>query len=96
MKKRKTKIELAGSIDFQVKWREKVAWEYKDKLLQERFCRLLCASLINEGTTTLHGIARIEEVYRVIEIMKVLAPQLNGRTKIPSSSPLQNNLNWKI
>lgn len=31
---------------------------------------LLCASLINRGKTTLHGISRIEEVYRVIEIME--------------------------
>ncbi|MCX6747920.1 MAG: UDP-N-acetylglucosamine 1-carboxyvinyltransferase [Candidatus Nomurabacteria bacterium] len=31
---------------------------------------LLCASLLNRGTTTLNGIARIEEVYRVIEILE--------------------------
>ncbi|MEK7190566.1 MAG: UDP-N-acetylglucosamine 1-carboxyvinyltransferase [Patescibacteria group bacterium] len=31
---------------------------------------LLCASLLNSGITTLHGIARIEEVYRVIEILE--------------------------
>lgn len=31
---------------------------------------LLCASLLNKGTTTLHGIPRIEEVFRFIEIFK--------------------------
>jgi UDP-N-acetylglucosamine 1-carboxyvinyltransferase len=31
---------------------------------------LLCASLLNKGKTTLHGISRIEEVYRVIEILE--------------------------
>ncbi|MFA5095195.1 MAG: UDP-N-acetylglucosamine 1-carboxyvinyltransferase [Candidatus Paceibacterota bacterium] len=31
---------------------------------------LLCASLLNKGTTTLHGIACIEETHRVIEILK--------------------------
>ncbi|MBI2631178.1 UDP-N-acetylglucosamine 1-carboxyvinyltransferase [Candidatus Nomurabacteria bacterium] len=31
---------------------------------------LLCASLLNQGKTILHGIARIEEVYRIIEIME--------------------------
>src|SRR3989344_8134405 len=31
---------------------------------------LLCASLLNRGITVLHGIARIEEVYRIIEIME--------------------------
>ena len=31
---------------------------------------LLCASLLNKGITTLHGIAHIEEVNRVIEILE--------------------------
>jgi len=31
---------------------------------------LLCASLLNRGKTTLHGISRIEEVYRIIEVLE--------------------------
>ena len=31
---------------------------------------LLCASLLNKGTTTLHHLAHIEEVYRIIEVLK--------------------------
>src|SRR3989338_9188771 len=31
---------------------------------------LLCASLLNKGKTTLHGISKIEEVFRVIEILE--------------------------
>src|SRR6185503_14919612 len=31
---------------------------------------LLCASLLNRGKTILHGISRIEEVFRVIEVME--------------------------
>ncbi len=31
---------------------------------------LLCASILNQDKTILHGIARIEEVYRIIEIME--------------------------
>ena len=31
---------------------------------------LLCASLLNKGKTTLHGISRIEEVYRIIEVLE--------------------------
>jgi len=33
---------------------------------------LLCASLLNAGKTTLHGISKIEEVYRLIEILESL------------------------
>ncbi len=31
---------------------------------------LLCASLLNRGTTTLHRVPRIEEVHRIIEVME--------------------------
>jgi UDP-N-acetylglucosamine 1-carboxyvinyltransferase len=31
---------------------------------------LLCASLLNDGTTTLRGIARIEEVNRIVEVLR--------------------------
>ena len=31
---------------------------------------LLCASMLNKGKTTLHGISRIEEVYRIIEVLQ--------------------------
>ncbi len=37
---------------------------------------LLCASLVNQGTTILHGIARIEEVYRIIEILEALGAKV--------------------
>ena len=29
---------------------------------------LLCASLLNKGTTTIHHLAHIEEVYRILEV----------------------------
>ncbi|MBO7718057.1 UDP-N-acetylglucosamine 1-carboxyvinyltransferase [Candidatus Saccharibacteria bacterium] len=31
---------------------------------------LLCASLLNDGKTTLHRVARIEEVFRIIEVLE--------------------------
>ena len=31
---------------------------------------LLCASLLNEGRTVLRGLAKIEEVYRIIEVLE--------------------------
>lgn len=37
---------------------------------------LLCAALINQGQTTLHGISRIEEVYRMIEILESLGVKI--------------------
>lgn len=37
---------------------------------------LLCAALLNKGTTTLHGIPHIEEVYRFLEIFESLGIQV--------------------
>lgn len=33
---------------------------------------LLCASLLNRGTTTLHNVAQIEEVFRMLEVLESL------------------------
>src|SRR5437660_1337903 len=47
--------QLSGSIDVKSSKNAAVA--------------LLCASLLNDGTTTLRGIARIEEVHRILEVL---------------------------
>ena len=70
MKSKKTKIELAGSIDFQVNGGKKLHGSIKTNFSKNGSVGLLCASLLNKGITTLHGIARIEEVNRVIEILE--------------------------
>jgi UDP-N-acetylglucosamine 1-carboxyvinyltransferase len=71
MKKiKKTKIELASSIDFQVSGGKKLHGTIKTNFSKNGSVGLLCASLLNKGITTLHGIARIEEVNRVIEILE--------------------------
>ncbi len=40
---------------------------------------LLCASLLNKGTSTLHGIPRIEEVFRFIEIFKSIGVSIEWK-----------------
>ncbi|MEK9181437.1 MAG: UDP-N-acetylglucosamine 1-carboxyvinyltransferase [Patescibacteria group bacterium] len=59
---------------------------------------LLCASLINRGKTTLHGISRIEEVYRVIEVMESIGVKVTWIGKqsveiIPPKKFKMENLN---
>ena len=48
--------QLSGSIDVKSSKNAAVA--------------LLCASLLNDGTTTLRGVARIEEVNRIVEVLR--------------------------
>lgn len=38
---------------------------------------LLCAALLNRGRTTLRGIARIEEVHRIVEVLRSIGVEVN-------------------
>jgi len=69
MKKIKIKNKYT-SIDFQVAGGKKLHGEIITSFSKNGSVGLLCASLLNKGTTTLHGIARIEEVNRVVEILE--------------------------
>ncbi len=63
-------ISINDSIDFEVRGGKKLNGTIKTNFSKNGSVGLLCASLLNSGVTTLHGIARIEEVYRVIEILE--------------------------
>lgn len=63
-------VSLNDSIDFEVRGGKKLSGTIKTNFSKNGSVGLLCASLLNSGVTTLHGIARIEEVYRVIEILE--------------------------
>ncbi len=63
-------VSINDSIDFKVNGGKKLSGTIKTNFSKNGSVGLLCASLLNSGTTTLHGIARIEEVYRVIEILE--------------------------
>ncbi len=63
-------FSINGSIDFEVRGGKKLSGSIDTNFSKNGSVGLLCASLVNQGTTTLHGIARIEEVYRVIEILE--------------------------
>lgn len=63
-------VTINSSIDFQITGGKKLHGSIKTNFSKNGSVGLLCASLLNRGTTTLHGIARIEEVYRVLEILE--------------------------
>lgn len=63
-------VSINDSIDFKVNGGKKLSGSIKTNFSKNGSVGLLCASLLNKGTTTLHGIARIEEVNRVIEILE--------------------------
>ena len=63
-------VSISDSIDFEVTGGRKLHGSIKTNFSKNGSVGLLCASLVNRGVTTLHGIARIEETYRVIEILQ--------------------------
>jgi UDP-N-acetylglucosamine 1-carboxyvinyltransferase len=60
------------SIDFRVFGGKKLKGSIKTNFSKNGAMGLLCASLLNKGVTTLHGIPRIEEVSRMLEIFEEL------------------------
>jgi UDP-N-acetylglucosamine 1-carboxyvinyltransferase len=66
-----------NSIDFQITGGKKLSGTIATGYSKNGSVGLLCASLLNRGTTLLKGVARIEEVYRVIEIMESIGVKVS-------------------
>lgn len=63
-------VTLSESLDFEIKGGKKVSGSITTNFSKNGSVVLLCASLLNKNKTTLRGVSRIEEVYRLIEIME--------------------------
>ena len=87
-------VSINDSIDFQVNGGKKLSGTIKTNFSKNGSVGLLCASLLNKSTTTLHGIARIEEVYRVIEILESIDVQIKWQDQntVVISPPKKFNL----
>ena len=59
-----------GAINLQVEGGFELRGEVTLKTSKNAAVALLCASLLNKGTTRLKSVARIEEVYRLIEVLQ--------------------------
>ncbi|MEK7471308.1 MAG: UDP-N-acetylglucosamine 1-carboxyvinyltransferase [Patescibacteria group bacterium] len=88
------KLQRNDSIDFQVNGGKKLSGTIKTNFSKNGSVGLLCASLLNKGTTTLHGIARIEEVNRVIEILESIGVKIKWQDQntVIITPPKQFNL----
>ena len=91
---KKEKMHSNNSIDFEIKGGKKLSGTIKTNFSKNGSVGLLCASLLNKGTTTIHGMARIEEVYRVIEILESIGVQIKwlDQNAVIITPPKQFNL----
>jgi UDP-N-acetylglucosamine 1-carboxyvinyltransferase len=58
------------SLNFEIKGGKELSGEIKVNTAKNSAVALLCASLINKGKTILRKVPRIEEVFRVIEVLE--------------------------
>lgn len=62
-------LNKSGKVNFSVVGGDKLRGEIDVKTSKNAAVGLLCAALLNRGKTTLHRVARIEEVNRIIEVL---------------------------
>lgn len=62
-------LNQSGNLNFRVEGGHQLSGSITINTSKNAAVALLCASLLNRGTTTLRRVARIEEVNRIIEVM---------------------------
>ena len=63
-------LNQSGKINFRINGGKELSGEIEIKTSKNAAVGLLCASLLNKGTTIIRRVARIEEVYRIIEVLQ--------------------------
>ena len=64
------RINTSGKANFRINGGKQLHGTIEVKTSKNAAVGLLCASLLNKGKTTLRRVARIEEVYRIIEVLE--------------------------
>lgn len=65
-----------GTMNVRVQGGKKLRGTIETNTSKNGAVGLLCASLLNRGTTTLHRMPRIEEVHRIIEVLESIGVQV--------------------
>lgn len=73
-------ISVTGTaVNLRIEGDYELKGEIKLKTSKNASVGLLCASLLNKGTTTIHNIAKIEEVNRIIEVLISIGVQIKWK-----------------
>jgi len=65
-----------GSVNIQIDGAKKLSGTVETNTSKNGAVGLLCASLLNQGTTTLHSMPRIEEVHRIVEVLESIGVRI--------------------
>jgi UDP-N-acetylglucosamine 1-carboxyvinyltransferase len=88
-------LNQSGKINFRINGGKKLSGEIEVKTSKNAAVGLLCASLLNHGTTTLRRVARIEEVNRIIEVLQSIGVKvrwLNDKNDLEITPPARLKL----
>lgn len=88
-------LNQSGKINFKINGGKKLSGEIEVKTSKNAAVALLCASLLNHGTTIIRRVARIEEVNRIIEVLQSIGVKvrwLNDKNDLEITPPARLKL----
>lgn len=88
-------ISLDNSVDYKIVGGKKLSGAIETNTSKNGALGLMCAALLNKGKTILHGIPRIEEVNRLIEIFESIDISVSWVDKRSLEIKLPKKLNLK-
>lgn len=68
-----------GTVNIKIEGNKKLSGTIETNTSKNGAVGLLCASLLNRGTTTLHRMPRIEEVHRIIEVLESIGVRVEWK-----------------
>lgn len=74
-------INDSVSQSFRIRGGKELSGEITVNTSKNAAVGLLCAALLNSGKTTLHRLARIEEVFRIIEVLESIGVKCHWRNR---------------
>lgn len=74
-------INDTASQGFRIRGGRELSGEITINTSKNAAVALLCASLLNSGRTVLHRVARIEEVYRIIEVLESIGVKCHWQNR---------------
>ena len=82
-------VGLKEGVDFQVEGGRKLHGSIVTNTSKNGALALMCAALLNKGSTTLRGVPRIEEIFRMIEVFKSIGVTVESldRTTLKITPP---------
>lgn len=86
-------VSLSDSIDFKISGGRKLKGSIKTNPSKNGAMGLLCASLLNKNITIIHGVPRIEEVNRMLEVFEDLGVRTRwlGKQSLEITPPKKFN-----